>query len=367
MTSKQKETPAMKNNVLIYHLHCSDGLASMAAMGMVFRTLPNITILGLDYPARDELMEYLLNGDLDLSQTNIALVDFSLTTDMYRLLLIAGATISTVDHHVDFVNQTKTQEYADLQETYGKRLHTYAHDNEHGSGVQHVLSMLTSNSTEALAFYGEESLQAWKWVSDRDTWKWKVDGSKAYHELYFPRLLGIELQQTELLKGSTAVFVAKEPKTFIEAALAHFQEPIDLSIMKESGLLISAAKRTDLQNHILTSGRFVKNDNDPSMEIVMVPSLRMVDSETGDVATDEGVGVQVAMMYHFSITENKWRMSFRSRRYSVLQFVREFCKQNPEFSGGGHEKAAGMSCELTDSFFLEKLALAMRRHQWQLL
>lgn len=323
--------------ILGYHLSCHDGLASASATYSDDQEEIQVdSVFGFDYPHRDKFVEHITQPEYH-GQV-LVVVDISFTNEQLAKLLPVMAAVYIVDHHADFEKQIASEEFKDLQDQYDN-LSFCCHGNNLGSGVMHVIqSMLEVGLSPK---YSEDRMNAYEWVSDRDTHTHRFPQTRAYHITQYQQLLRIEASMTKKVPGTSFVQAA-DPKEFLTALKNHFDRKLDAEKMSSQGLLLVAEQRCMLYNHLANFGCFLESEVMPNFHIVMAPSIRNLDTEMGDVGNSDH-NCDVTVMVRFNPLEERVDYSLRSNKYCVNLFAAYMKNRYPGlFFGGGHDGAAGM-------------------------
>ena len=279
-----------KQDVIIYHANCSDGL-SAAAVAKV--AMPNAILIPGTYGF----------PKFNFKDCNIYFVDFSYKKEDMEILINTNTTIWLIDHHKSAIEETE-----ELDLKYGNFFRFIALDNEK-SGVGLACEFWRPR---------QEVPYVYQLIQDRDLWTWELDGKNILKviDTFYERTVESYIQLGCMSKEEV---LALEPRGQDLVAL---EDNFEEQIIKDSSTYINIFGYSDIPC-INAHGMFVSNIGNkvmskyPNTPFVILWQL-----------TRKGIKISIR-----STDENE----------DASQIAQRFAP-----NGGGHHNAAGVLIPVTD-------------------
>ena len=280
----------IKQNIVIYHANCSDGLSAAAVAKM---EMPDAILIPGVYGF----------PKFNFKDCNIYFVDFSYKKEDMKTLLDNNTNVWLIDHHKSAIEET-----ADLDKTYNNFHRFIAFDNEK-SGVGLACEFWRK---------GQEVPFAYQLIQDRDLWTWELDGKNILKviDTFYPRTVESYIQLGNMSKEEV---LALEPRGKDLVAL---EDNFEEQMIKDSSTYIDIFEYKDVPC-LNVHGTFVSNIGNkimlkyPETPFVLLWQL-----------TKKGIKVSIR-----STDENE----------DASQIAQRFAP-----NGGGHHNAAGVLIPVTD-------------------
>lgn len=287
-------SPKISKILVLYHANCADGFGAAFAAWKKFGNDAEYVAINYGDPMPEVLMR------------DVYILDFSFPAEVLNDMIILTTRLVLLDHH-----KTAFENYAGSErEFFAQALPN--------SG----LILLDNSKSGALIAWeyfhqGKKVPDLIRHISDRDLWKFKLEGTKALHES----------------------ISASKPWSFHQWTL--WSNDLALEDMYLDGEAILKAFNSQVAS-IIPAARtctiYYKNSGLASPEYfqgLAVNCSPMFASEVGNIlATDSGT---YGLCWYFDAETNKVKVSLRSvGDYDVTKIA-------SKFGGGGHKNAAGFS------------------------
>lgn len=268
----------MKNNFVLYHHPCSDGL--LAAYAAYRKLGDTVTYIGVQYG------QYTRPEDFErFRDATVWILDFSFKLDLFNELTSIAKRVILLDHH-----KTTFEELGELA-LNNKDIH---------------LDMNRSGAMMAWDFFfpGLPAPLLIQHVQDRDLWRFEMKGSKEIQEWILLNSRGLSVKKFAELVDTT---------------------PVDQMIQPGSTLLRVQAIQIE---------RHLANHFTAVFEGVRIPISNCTSGHSSEV------GNELALLVPFAATyqdiSDKRIVSLRSSKGGVdVSLIAK------KYGGGGHEHAAG--------------------------
>lgn len=280
-----------KQDIIIYHANCSDGL-SAAAVAKV--AMPKAILIPGTYGF----------PKFNFKDCNIYFVDFSYKKVDMETLINTNTTVWLVDHHKSAIEETE-----ELDLKYGNFFRFIAFDNEK-SGVGLACELWKPH---------QEMPYAYQLIQDRDLWTWELDSKNILKAIdtYVPRTVDDYIQLGNLSKEECISQFEEKGKALVE-----FEHSLEEQILKDSTTYVNIFDYTDIPC-INVHGMFVSNiGNKVMLKYPSTPFVLLWQT------TKKGIKVSIR-----STDENE----------DASKIAQRFAP-----NGGGHHNAAGVLIPVTD-------------------
>ena len=279
-----------KQDVIIYHANCSDGL-SAAAVAKV--AMPNAILIPGTYGF----------PKLNFRDCNIYFVDFSYKKEDMETLITTNSAVWLVDHHKSAIEET-----AELDVKYENFHRFIAFDNEK-SGVGLACEYWRR---------GQEVPYAYQLIQDRDLWTWELNGKNILKviDTFYERTVESYIQLGEMSKEQVLELESRGQD------LVALEDSMEEQMIKDSSTYIDIFEYKDIPC-LNVHGMFVSNIGNKIM--LKYPSTPFV--------------------ILWQLTKKGLKISIRStdENEDASQIAQRFSP-----NGGGHHNAAGVLIPVTD-------------------